>query len=84
MKNTQLPDILLKNYRAFANEKYRAPVTLHYEIVRYDEAEFVNNKIQEKAKEVYHHGDGSVTLTFPYVLGTAEIGEDWEDVYKPL
>ena len=43
-----------------------------------------NNKIQEKAKEVYHHGDGSVTLTFPYVLGTAEIGEDWEDVYKPL
>lgn len=43
-----------------------------------------NNKMQAKAKEVYHHGDGSVTLTFPYTLGTAEIGEDWEDVYKPV
>ena len=43
-----------------------------------------NDHMKEKAKEVFHHGDGSVTLTFPYVIGTAEIGEDWEDVYKPL
>ena len=43
-----------------------------------------NNRLKARAKEVYHYGDGSVVLTFPYVIGTAEIGEDWEDIYKTL
>ena len=43
-----------------------------------------NNRLQEKAKEVFHHGDGSITLTFPYQIGTAEVGEDWQDLYRPL
>lgn len=41
-----------------------------------------NDRLKAKAKEVLHHGDGSVTLTFPYNIGTAEVGEDWQDAYK--
>lgn len=40
-----------------------------------------NDRLKAKAQEVLHHGDGSVTLTFPYKIGTAEIGEDWQDNY---
>lgn len=33
----------------------------------------------EKVKEAYHHGDGTVVLTFPYEVGTAQTMEmsDW-------
>lgn len=40
-----------------------------------------NDRLKAKAKEVFHHGNGTVTLTFPYKIGTAEIGEDWQDDY---
>ena len=43
-----------------------------------------NNRLKAKAKEVFHHGDGSVSLTLPYEIGTAVIGDDWQDYYKPL
>lgn len=43
-----------------------------------------NENLKAKAKEVHHFGDGSVVLTFPYELGTAEILEDIQDIYKPL
>lgn len=47
-------------------------------------AEAQNERLKAKAKEVFHHGDGSITLTFPYEIGTAEIGEDWQHLYRPL
>lgn len=38
-----------------------------------------NKHLRESVKEYYHYGDGTVVLTFPYELGTAEILEsfDW-------
>ena len=38
-----------------------------------------NEHMRESVKEYYHYGDGTVVLTFPYKLGTAEILEsfDW-------
>ena len=32
-----------------------------------------NAKLQASAKECYHYGDGTVKLSFPYAVGTAEI-----------
>lgn len=34
-----------------------------------------NAKLQEKATECYHYGDGTVELTFPYTVGTAKTWE---------
>lgn len=42
-----------------------------------------NNRLKAEAKEVFHHGDGTVSLTLPYEIGTAAIGEDMQDYYKP-
>jgi len=50
------------------------------------EAAQENIRLKNSVEEYYHHGDGSVVLTFPYELGEAEIAEpfDWRyNLTKP-
>ena len=47
-------------------------------------AEEENNNLKAKAKEVYHYGEGTMVLTFPYKLGTAQRMEKFDTVYSPL
>lgn len=42
-----------------------------------------NALLQASAKENYHYGDGTVKLTFPYSVGTAEILPENEWIYNP-
>ena len=42
-----------------------------------------NERLVAKAKDVYSYEDGSVVLTFPYVVGTAEITEPCDWRYTP-
>ena len=47
-------------------------------------AEDENENLKSRAKEVYHFGEGTIILTFPYKIGTAEQLEKFSTVYKPL
>lgn len=47
------------------------------------EAAAENEYLRSVVKEYYHRGDGTVILTFPYTLGTAEITEPCDWRYNP-
>ena len=47
-------------------------------------AEVENDNLKAKAKEVFHFGEGTMVLTFPYKLGTAQRMEKFDTVYSPL
>jgi len=44
------------------------------------EAKTANENIKKQVKEYYHYGDGTIILTFPYTLGSAEKlpAQDWK------
>lgn len=44
------------------------------------QAQSANDNIQKQVKEYYHYGDGTIILTFPYKLGSAEKlpAQDWK------
>ena len=47
-------------------------------------AELENDNLKAKAKEVYHFGEGTVVVTFPYHVGEAEVLEGFTATYVPL
>ena len=47
-------------------------------------AEQENENLKAKAKEVYHYGEGTVIVTFPYSVGEAEVLEGFATDYVPL
>lgn len=48
------------------------------------EALEANEHLRNSALEYYSHGEGTVVLTFPYTVGTAEIMEPLEWIYNVL